>query len=200
MDIKENFSHNLIIYRKAMNLTQAEFAEKINYSDKAVSKWERGESLPDLIVIKQIADLFNITIDELISKPKADKIKLKKIFKSNIFLSFLTVCIIWLIATVLYCFAGVIVPETMGKAWIFFITAIPFTFATLTPLFKRKFGDIAYCLALTLLLFSLALAVYVILMQFLHNPPASLWIIFFIPIASSTVIWFWLLYKKSKKH
>ena len=200
MDIKENFSQNLIKYRKALNLTQAEFAEKINYSDKAISKWERGESLPDLIVIKQIADLFNITIDELISKPKADKIKIKQLFKSDIFLSFLTVCVIWLVATILYCFAGVILPDTIGKTWLFFITALPFTFATLSVLFKRKFGDIAYCLALTLLLFTLTLAVYLFLLEFLASPPLTLWIIFFIPIASSSVIWFWLLYKKSKKH
>ena len=64
MDIKENFAANLSRYRKAMGITQAELAEKINYSDKAVSKWERGESLPDLVVVKTIADLFGVSRSE----------------------------------------------------------------------------------------------------------------------------------------
>ena len=59
MDIKENLARNLTLYRKASNLTQAELAEKLNYSDKAVSKWERGESVPDLYVLKQLADFYN---------------------------------------------------------------------------------------------------------------------------------------------
>ena len=56
MDIKENLAQNLTRLRKAEGLTQAELATKLNYSDKAVSKWERGESVPDLYVLKQLAD------------------------------------------------------------------------------------------------------------------------------------------------
>ena len=75
MDIKENLSQNLIKFRKASGLTQIELAEKLNYSDKAVSKWERGESIPDLSVLKNIADLYGVTIDTLISPPSHKKPK-----------------------------------------------------------------------------------------------------------------------------
>ena len=51
-----------------MKLTQIEFAEKINYSDKAVSKWERAESIPDVVTLKSIADFFGVTVDYLISE------------------------------------------------------------------------------------------------------------------------------------
>ena len=54
MDIKENFAKNLTNFRKQANLTQVELAEKLNYSDKAVSKWERGESIPDLYALKTL--------------------------------------------------------------------------------------------------------------------------------------------------
>ena len=67
-DIKSNFAQNLINLRKQMKITQVEFAEKINYSDKAVSKWERGESIPDVAVLKGIADFFGVTIDFMISE------------------------------------------------------------------------------------------------------------------------------------
>ena len=69
MDIKENLAKNLTLYRKACGLTQAELAQKLDYSDKAVSKWERGESVPDLYILKKLADFYGVTIDALISEP-----------------------------------------------------------------------------------------------------------------------------------
>ena len=59
---------NLVINRKNKNLTQMELAEKINYSDKVISKWERGESLPGIEALKILADFYEITVDDLISK------------------------------------------------------------------------------------------------------------------------------------
>ena len=52
-------------------MTQASLAEKLNYSDKAVSKWERGESVPDVLTLMQLAELFGITVNELVCDPNA---------------------------------------------------------------------------------------------------------------------------------
>ena len=51
-----------------MQLTQIELAEKINYSDKAVSKWERGESIPDVSVLLELSKLFGVSIDFLVTE------------------------------------------------------------------------------------------------------------------------------------
>lgn len=67
-DVKVIFAQNLISLRKQMKLTQLELAEKINYSDKAVSKWERGESIPDVTVLMTIASLFGVTLDFLVTE------------------------------------------------------------------------------------------------------------------------------------
>ena len=56
-ELRTVIANNLMNLRKASKLTQLELAEKLNYSDKAISKWERGESLPDLMLLKQIADM-----------------------------------------------------------------------------------------------------------------------------------------------
>ena len=64
-DMKTIIAKNIIRLRKNANLTQAELAEKLSYTDKAVSKWERGESIPDVIVMKQLADLFQVRVDDL---------------------------------------------------------------------------------------------------------------------------------------
>ena len=74
-DIKEVIAENLLRFRTQANLTQAQLAELLNYSDKAVSKWERGESVPDIRVLMQIAGIYNITIDDLVSRPKEKEVK-----------------------------------------------------------------------------------------------------------------------------
>ena len=64
--LKVQLGANIAAYRKNLGLTQAGLAEKLNYSDKAVSKWERGESLPDVLTLVQLADLFEITVNDLL--------------------------------------------------------------------------------------------------------------------------------------
>ena len=54
------------------HMTQAELGEKLNYSDKTISKWERGESAPDISVLVEIAELFGVTLDSLV-KPGSMK-------------------------------------------------------------------------------------------------------------------------------
>lgn len=70
-DIKVYFAANLSRLRNGSGMTQSELGEKLSYSDKAVSKWERAESLPDAYALKSIAELFNVTVDSLLSDPAA---------------------------------------------------------------------------------------------------------------------------------
>ena len=55
-DLKPIIAKNIAELRKAASMTQIELATRLNYSDKAVSKWERGDSIPDVAVLKQIAE------------------------------------------------------------------------------------------------------------------------------------------------
>ena len=54
-ELKLIFASNLIRLRTAAGMTQAELGEQLNYSDKSISKWERGEGLPDVYILAQIA-------------------------------------------------------------------------------------------------------------------------------------------------
>ena len=67
--LKYQIGANIAAYRKRAGLTQAGLAEKLNYSDKAVSKWERGESVPDVITLNQLAEQFDITVNDLLQDP-----------------------------------------------------------------------------------------------------------------------------------
>lgn len=66
-DLKKIFAENLIRLRQRSGMTQAELGEKLNYSDKSISKWERGESIPDAFVLKELSALFGVTVDDLLS-------------------------------------------------------------------------------------------------------------------------------------
>ena len=70
-NVKYQIGSNIAAYRKRDGLTQVSLAEKLNYSDKAVSKWERGESIPDVLTLMQMAELFGITVNELVCDPNA---------------------------------------------------------------------------------------------------------------------------------
>ena len=69
--LKSQIGANIALYRKNAGLTQAGLAAKLNYSDKAISKWERGESIPDVITLLQLAEQFEISVNDLLSDPNA---------------------------------------------------------------------------------------------------------------------------------
>ena len=69
--LKQIIAQNIVFLRKQAGMTQLDLAEKLNYSDKAVSKWERGDSVPDIAVLKDIADLFGVTVDYLLKEDHA---------------------------------------------------------------------------------------------------------------------------------
>ena len=67
--LKRRIGANIAAYRKNAGLTQAGLAEKLNYSDKAVSKWERGDSIPDVLTLMVLAEQFDITVNDLLADP-----------------------------------------------------------------------------------------------------------------------------------
>lgn len=72
MTLRKTIGKNIALYRKAHRDTQAALGQKLNYTDKAVSKWERGESLPDVYVLSKIAELYGITVGNLIGESKPE--------------------------------------------------------------------------------------------------------------------------------
>lgn len=134
--LKRQIGANIASYRKRESMTQAGLAEKINYSDKAVSKWERGESIPDVLILVQLAELFGITVNELVQNPDAlpenpGKIEramgvavektLKRKADKRIILM-LSSLLVWFVA--LLCVVVLSLFE-IHQAWIAFVYAIP---------------------------------------------------------------------------
>ncbi len=119
--LREYFARNLAHYRKTLGLTQIELAEKLNYSDKSISKWERGDGLPDLAVTAQLAEIFGLTVNDLISEKPRRRLMTTR---NKIIITMLSMGIAWLVATVLFFLCEIIFPNIKGW-WLFYIYAIP---------------------------------------------------------------------------
>lgn len=83
MEEKSIIATNLTTFRKNAGLTQQELADKLNYTDKAVSKWERGEAIPDVLVLKQIADYYGVTLNDIISESPSPKLATESARRRN---------------------------------------------------------------------------------------------------------------------
>ena len=134
--LKDYLGANIVSYRKQHRLTQAALAEKLNYSDKAVSKWERGESMPDVLTLVQLAELFGITVNDLLRDPNAlpeptgkvekvmelavEKTLHRKPNKKSIL--GLASLLVWFVALLLFV---VLSSLDIPKSWIAFFYAIP---------------------------------------------------------------------------
>ena len=114
---------NICEYRKKCELTQSELANLLNFSDKSVSKWERGESIPDINVLMQMCKIFGITINDLTSEHKS--YKLSSLLKRNkILVPIISAGLVWLVATIIFVSLLIFAPQ-VPKKWLCFIYAIP---------------------------------------------------------------------------
>ena len=116
-------------YRNSLGITQVQLAEHLNYSDKSVSKWERGEGMPDAFVLKELADYFGISVDDLVSDRRPVAIGNKK--KRKNFIVTLSVFICWLSAGVIF-FILQMLPWNIPKTWLVFVYALIPSFIVLT--------------------------------------------------------------------
>ncbi len=132
-DYKPIIAKNITALRQQNKMTQIELAEKLNYSDKAVSKWERGESIPDVGVLKAIADLFHVTVDQLLQEdempvPVQETVELPptKSLRNPTVTTLLSILLVWFIATLLYVLVNFIIPLHPMR-WLPFLYAMPAT-------------------------------------------------------------------------
>ncbi|MCQ2087445.1 MAG: helix-turn-helix domain-containing protein [Bacilli bacterium] len=190
--IKENLANNILELRKINNLTQSELAEKLNYTDKTISKWERGESTPDIESLSALASLFNLTVDDLLhesfDKEKSVQEEKKKLGKS-IAKDCLGVITIWLIGTVIFVY-NVINRSSLDGFWISFIWPIPLSglYLFAVSFFKKRKKLVPIYGSITL--WTLLAAVYLQMLVVGQNA----WIIFIvgIPVQLIIIITYWI--------
>ena len=191
-NINEIVAENIVLLRKKAGLTQAQLAERINYSDKAVSKWERGEAVPDIVVLKKMADLFNVSLDFMVTKPSPNKIRLtRRISLSKAIITWLSVILVWFLATIVFV---CLMLSGAPKAWLSFVVALPIGVLVafiLTAIWGKRWAKFAL---LSVFIWIMLATIYVCA----NN--ANLWLLFLIgiPLQAAVCLWFLLVLAKAR--
>ena len=184
--LREYFARNLAHYRKVLGLTQSELAEKLNYSDKSISKWERGDGLPDLAVTAQLAEIFGLTVNDLIAEKPRRRLMTTR---NKIIITLLSMGIAWLVATILFFLCEIIFP-TVKVWWLFYIYAIPIS-AIVGIVFSCIWWKKIHLLAsISTLIWSAALCVM------LTVPIPKIYLIFIVAAVLQILTILWFLIKK----
>ena len=206
--LKKDLGTNIMTYRKRHRLTQAGLAEKLNYSDKAVSKWERGESIPDVLTLMQLAELFGVQVDDLLADPNrlpegsgvvvgkmekaVEKTLKRKADKMSILgLSSLLVWFVALLAFVVISSLGI------AKSWIAFIYAIPANAIVMLCLLSAWHDFRWNKTLISTIVWGCLLSLYMSLLLFLQ---VSVWKLFLLGIPGQLAVLLWFrLFRKPKE-
>lgn len=194
--LEQIVANNLTELRKEKKWTQAELAEKINYSDKSVSKWERGEALPDLKVLKQMADLFGVRIDFFITENAASEKEKFTLPKGGtgfrVVVALLAACIVWLIAVVVFVSFSI----KAKWLWMVFIWAIPASTGLMTEMFRHWGFRITSLVFRSIASWTLLAAVF---LQLLVSRGLNAWMIFLVGIPLQAVLILWTTLRPTKR-
>lgn len=209
-ELKQIVAHNLTQLRKEHQLTQIQLAEQIHYSDKAVSKWERGESLPDLVVLKQLADYYHVTLDALVCEEgvhsasetieenlaeqteKDQAVPKPYRMRNRILIAGMAIVLVWLIATTVFVILDILAP-TVEYSPFMFVYAIPLTMIIWLVFNSIWFNRRANYLIISLLVWTTLGTLFVTFWS--HRP----WQLFIIGIPAQIIIVLWSALRGNKE-
>ena len=140
-ELKNVIAKNIVTLRRTHNMTQAAFARKLNYTDKAVSKWERGESVPDVTVLKQIADMFGVTVDYLLAETHSVREDRSR-FANHLTIEAISCVLVYAMVTIAF-FALKLTLRDTSWLWKLYIVAAPVCFLILL-IFNSIWGRIKF--------------------------------------------------------
>lgn len=205
--LKRQIGSNIGAYRKHLGMTQAGLAERLNYSDKAVSKWERGESVPDVTTLIQLAELFDVTVNDLLVDPnalpentsaverameKAVEKTLKRKADKRIILG-LSSILVWFVALLLFVILSSLEVE---KSWLAFIYAIPAN-AIVLLILRSAWRDFRWNqIIISVIMWGGLLSLFITLALF---GALFIWKIFLLGVPGQIAIFLWFrLYRKQE--
>ncbi len=197
--LKRQIGTNISNLRKRQRLTQAGLGEKLNYSDKAVSKWERGESAPDILTMVSVAQVLGVTVDDLLKDPNAlpeqtgsvqhamEQVvqkTLKRKADKRIIVQ-LSSLLVWFVALFIY-----VVLSSVGisKSWLAFFLAVPADAIVILSLRSAWRDFRSNRVLISVLMWGCLLSIYMMLLVLLD---VNVWRVFLLGIPGQLAILLW---------
>ena len=186
--LKLNIAKNLAYYRKQAGLTQLELAEQINYSDKSISKWERGEGMPDVYVLTQLAALYGVTVDALLCDSQTPPPPARVQKKKRLLITLLSVGLVWLVATFVFFVMRTVIFER-DDLWYCFLCAVPVTGIVAVVLCALWWSKWWQFISASIVIWGLAACLYVMI------PNPSMYLIFIVGGVVEVLLSLWYVLK-----
>ena len=191
MNVKDTIAKNLTELRKSRRYTQQKLADKLGYSDKAVSRWEHGETLPDIETLCKICDIYGVRFEYLLQEeqPHGKNPYLNKSSSrlTRAMMTLIAFSTVWLLASALYTYSF-----GLTKSWMLFIWALPasgITLAVCNAMWGNKiFGAFLY----SIINWTMILSIF---LQFIEK---RMWMFFIIGIPIQLIIIFASIMNKKK--
>lgn len=198
---QELLANNLAYYRKASGLTQLELAEKFNYSDKSVSKWERGEGFPDIFVLKSLADFYGITVDDFYREEHKQITNQGRSLRKQVYFKLLSIGIGWLVTLITFFLLNTLFKELHAN--VKFQTWLVFVYGALVSGIILLVWDFIYhhrflkMIDTSIIIWTATLSLY---LTFLVIMDLNLYLIFVVavPLQILEIIWYLFRRKKNK--
>jgi len=194
-EAKAIVAENLMKLRKSQGLTQAQLAEKFNYSDKAICRWERGETLPDINTLCSLAEFYGVTMNDLVDSEfdiSEGKERREAALKYRTLISVMLVCVVWLCATVIFSTSTALFEINY---WNVFIWSVPISCIVITRSFRGALNAVFKSIIYSVLIWSLITAVY---LHFLAVNHVNIWTLFIIGVPLEAVVILWQQLKRYK--
>lgn len=194
-ELKYIIADNLINLRKANKLTQLELAQKLNYSDKAISKWERGDSMPDIFLFKELAEMYGVTLDYMMtehSDEEAQKYKKKDAKLNNkLIITLLSCLVVWICATIIYVNLNILHGINYWMIWIWAVPVSSIVLLVFASIWAHRVHVLS---CVSILIWSLLACFYLQLIMFHIN----IWTIFLLGVPMQIAILLWGKLKSKK--
>ena len=194
-DRKAVVAQNLIMLRKARGITQAELAERFNYSDKAVCRWEHGDTLPDINVLYALCDFYGITMNDLVNEDftaEAAEQTEKDIRTYRNWACALLVAMVFFCATVF--FIATMSLSARGY-WLAFVWAVPLSCLIVHKCLRGNMGLLFKILLSSLFVWSFFAGCY---LDVLVRYGANIWYLFIVGLPLQVCIMLWQKLKRLK--
>ena len=184
-NIKDIVARNIVALRKKNGLTQIALSEQINYSDKAISRWESGEVTPDVETLNKLAQIFNVKVASFFEENldiEKQEIPAPRKRKSKLIISLLSICLVWILATLAYVLLLITTKYNIWQIFVYATTVSLIVSVVFAGIWGNKF--LRY-FSVSALMWSTLISFYILFLPF------NIWplFIFGIPMQAAIIMW-----------
>lgn len=196
-DIKNTVAKNISTLRQMNNMTQTELGEKLNYSDKTISKWERGESTPDISVLVEIASMFGVTLDSLVRsenmKTAVNECKSEEVKYNRRVIAYISESVGFFVAILAFIITTLIIQKTTFQ-WLYIVYSVPVVLVVKLVFNTIWFNPRRNYLIVSALMWSVLSSIHITFLYFGINVA----LVYLIGVVGQVIIVLWSFLKKTK--